>query len=128
MEAQNVPLAGILGDDIKHVLATIGFDLTGVTITFEIAAGPEQPAIITGTGSLLDVDVDADGVTTSLIQVFASAASVRSAIVSAGGLPGNEPVTLFYQLKFSSLPGDAGTAAVTTILYGNYVMKGEVNG
>ncbi|MEE4452854.1 hypothetical protein [Novosphingobium resinovorum] len=128
MEAQNVALAGILGDDIKHVLAVAGFDLTGVTVTFEISAGPEQPAIITAAASLLDVHTDDDDVTTSIIQVFAAAATVRTAITGVGGLPGNEPVTLFYQLKFSSLPGDAGTAAVTTILFGDYVMKGEVNG
>lgn len=128
MEAQSVALAGILGDDIKHVLSVVGYDLTGVTVTFEISAGPEQPAIITAACTQLDVLTDDDGVKTSIIQIFKPAADVRTAISGVGGLPGNEPLTLFHQLKFASLPGDLGAAALTTIFYGDYVMKGEVNG
>jgi hypothetical protein len=128
MEAKNIPLAAVLGDDIKTVLSVAGYDLTGVTITFELSAGPEQPALITSVGTLLSVIVDTDGVITSIVELFATAASVRAAVASIGGLPGNEPLTLFYQLKFNRLPGDAGTNAITTILFGDYLMKGEVNG
>ncbi|MYL99566.1 hypothetical protein GR702_17530 [Novosphingobium sp. FGD1] len=128
MEAQKLALAGILGDDIKHVISAVGYDLTGVTITFELSAGAEQPAIVTAEVDLLDVIEDEDGVSTSIVEVFASATSVRAAVAGVGGLPGNEPLTLFYQIKFNRLPGDPGSDAVTTILFGDYVMKGEVNG
>lgn len=128
MEAQYVALAGILGDDIKHVLSVIGLDLTDVAVTFEMSAGPEQPAIVTASATMLDVMVDDDGIATSLIEIFKAAADVRTAVAGVGGLPGNEPLTLFYQIKFAEIPGDAGTAAATTILIGDYIMKGEVNG
>lgn len=128
MEAQNVALAGVLGDDIKHVLALQGLNMTGVTMTFELSAGPEQPPIATGSCSLLSVATEDDGVVTSVIQVFVASATVRSAVTGVGGLPGNEPLPLFYQLKFNKLPGDLGSDAVTTILFGEYLMKGEVNG
>lgn len=128
MDAQNVPLDQVVGDDTKWVLSAEGYDLTGVTITFEISAGPEQPAIVTAAATLLTVVVDDDGIPTSVVEVFKAAADVRTAVNGVGGLPGNEPLTLFYQLKFSKLPGDAGTDAVTTIMFGEYLMKGEVNG
>jgi len=126
MEAQNVPLASLLGDDIKHVLAVNGLDLTGIGMTFEISAGPEQPSILTASVTLLDLLTASDGIRTSLVQVFAAAAAVRAAVAGVGGLPGNEPLPLFYQLKFDEIPGDAGTDAITTILFGDYVMKGAV--
>lgn len=128
MEAQNLALAGVLGDDIKHVLSLGGLDMTGVTMTFELSAGPEQPLIATGTCSMIEVDTDDDGIPTSVVQVFVPTATVRTAVTALGGLPGNEPLPLFYQLKFNRLPGDLGANAITTILFGDYVMKGEVNG
>lgn len=128
MEAQKVGIAGILGDDIKHVLSVVGLDLTGVAMTFEISAGPEQPPMVAPAVTLLDVVTGDDGVPTSIIQIFRAAADVRAAVNGIGGLPGNEAVTLFHQLKFARLPGDLGAAAVTTIFFGDYVMKGEVNG
>lgn len=128
MEAQNLRREQLLGDDLKDVLSAVGYNLTGITITFEISAGPEQPAIVTAVGSLLQVLVDDDGIPTSVFEIFKPAADIRAAVAGLGGLPGNEPLTLFYQLKFNRLPGDPGANAVTTILFGDYVMKGEVNG
>lgn len=128
MEAQNIPLAAVLGDDIKRVLSIEGYDLIDVGMTFEISAGPEQPGIINGGVTVLEVFTDEDGVDWSIIQIFAAAATVRSAVAGIGGLPGNEPLTLFGQLKFDELPGDLGAGAITTILFGDFVMEGAVNG
>lgn len=123
-----VLITGIMGDDLKHVMRFIGLDLTDSGITFEISPGPEQAAVISPVATLLSVETDDDGIPTSTVEIFASAPEVRTAVDSLGGLEDGRLITLYYQLRLDGIPGDLGSTARTTILFGDYAFKGEAVG
>ncbi|WP_294260816.1 hypothetical protein [uncultured Sphingomonas sp.] len=125
--ARTLDLSCFVGDDLKHIFAIVGFNLTGVTCTFKIARNPNSAPLLTATTTVLQVTND-DGVPTSLVQAFAPRATVSGLLTALGAAPLGADLPLYYEFGVASLPGDFGAAADTTLLFGAHILKGSVDG
>ncbi|TKD50230.1 hypothetical protein [Sphingomonas baiyangensis] len=124
-------LSQYINDDFKYVFAFIGFDMTAATFSLAVALYPGGPVLIDADAfdySVLEVATDDAGFAISQVEVFAPKATFPTVYAdNAEDYPTGAHVPLYYDLKVSSLPGDVGTPAETTLLYGQFILKGTVN-
>lgn len=120
-------LSSFLADDLKHVFQVIGFDMTGASGLFSVAEKPGETPLIEVPTSLLEVAIDEDGVPTSSLEAYAAQATVAAAVAALLPADGSD-LPLSYDVRVTALPGDLGTEADTTLLYGTYILKGSVDG
>lgn len=115
-----------IADDLNLQITVVGSDLTGVTTTCAIALAKNTPALLTATMSLIAVYEDDDGVPISLVQAFATQASVETMLDGIDGIVPGEDVELYFDFRAASLPGDLGTPAKVTLAAGSIIFKGSV--
>lgn len=120
-------LSSYVGEDLKFTVGVTGFDLTGVACTFSIALEKNAPPKLSPAATLLSVLTDGDGVKTSLVQAFATRATVKAMLSTITGLTPGDDTSLFYEMRAASLPGDLGAAAVTTLAAGEIIFRGSVD-
>lgn len=125
--SREVALESFSGAALKHVIYLRGVDLTGEDLTFAIALQPGGDPVLTPATTLLDVTEDSDLIPTSIVQAYSSKPAVGSALGSITGIVPGEDAHLFYEFRVSSLPGEVGTPAVTTLLHGDYIFRGSVD-
>lgn len=124
-------------DPFQYVLGVIGFDLTGVDMKFCVRDRPDMPGdprlLLATTGTpgadgcrFVSVEVDEDGVPTSLIEIVASKAQM--ATLPQALMPG-DTVKLAYDFQWTLAPDGSGLSALEeTILFGDFNVMGSVNG
>ena len=134
--AQSVPLSAFRSDPLHLVISIIGVDLAGIAVTMALRKYPDEPgpALLTlqsqaAAGArgirLIGVDIDADGIPTSTIEVIEQKAAMR--LLPAAAERGAN-VTVFYDLQVAALPIAGGASAVeTTLMFGPLIIKGSCN-
>lgn len=112
--------------DLKFVIAIEGFDLTSQTGTFKVSTAPGTAAVLTAAVTMIEVVTDGDGVPTTLVQVFLAKSPVEGIFDGLAAGDRGAVIQLYYEFRVSALFGDLGTGAETTLLYGNFHLKGSI--
>ncbi len=119
-------LSAFTGADMKFVFSLVGTDMTGETGTFHVSTAPEEAPLLSAAVTLVDVVYDSDDVPVSLMEAYLPRSMVSSAKASLAPIDPGSDITLYFEFRVSAIAGEAGTPAETTLLYGNFPLKGSI--
>lgn len=142
---QKVTLPAFRKDPLQFVMAVEGYDLTGATMTMTVRLRPDAPGdpiLLLGTVTVAgdqgirvaEVTTDADGVTSSTLEILVPKAAFIAAMAPYQAIPplstefGGQVVLAFdFQWLLAAAPDPSITNVEETVLWGDLIIMGSVN-
>ncbi len=138
--ANREALRAFRNDPLHLVLAVEGLDLTNAPIALCVRQRRDTPGSpilqldMTATAGakgirLVSVTPDDDGIPTSLVEILCPKADMIAAFAAYQPAEFGADLTLAYDLQWTLAPDGTGLTNVEeTILFGDFIIQGSVNG